>query len=84
MFQLKLSNHAKKDLKKLDKKFIFKVSASLELLKTNPFLGQKMTGDFQGSYRIKIPPIRIVYEVDFANKIILIRAVWDRQGVYRG
>lgn len=83
MFQLQLSNHAKKNLKRLDKRFLNKVSASLELLKTNPLLGQKMTGDFQGSYGIKIPPIRIVYEVDFVNKIILVRAIGHRQGIYR-
>lgn len=81
MFELKLSNHAKKDLKRLDKSFLNRVSASLELLKTNPLLGQKMTGEFQGSYRIKIPPIRIIYRVDFMNKLILIRAIGHRQGV---
>lgn len=84
MFQLKLSNHAKRDLKRLDKKFLIKASTSLELLKTSPLLGQKMVGDFGGSYRIKIPPIRIIYQVDFVNKIILIRAIGHRQGVYRG
>ena len=83
MYQVNLSNRAEKELRKLDKRFKEKVIYTLRLLRSNPFLGQKMTGDFQGSYRIKIPPIRIIYEIDFSNKIIWVRAIRHRQGSYK-
>lgn len=75
MFEVNLTNKAEKGLKKLDKRFQEKAISAMRLLKNNPFLGEKMTGEFQGSYRVKIPPIRIIYSADFENKIIWIRAI---------
>lgn len=83
MFRVKLTHRAEKDLKKLDKRYFLKVSQSIDLLSTNPFLGEKMGGEYKGSYRIKIPPIRIIYIPDIINKTILIKAIGHRQGVYK-
>ncbi|MBL7159291.1 type II toxin-antitoxin system RelE/ParE family toxin [Candidatus Microgenomates bacterium] len=83
MFQVKLSNQAKKDLKRLDQIYKPKATKYIDLLAINPFLGQKMTGEFQGSYRIKIPPLRIIYTPDLKNKIIRIKAIGFRGRVYR-
>ena len=54
------------------------------LLRDNPLLGEKMAGVFAGSYRIKIPPVRIIYMPDMKNKIIWIRAIGHRGDVYKG
>lgn len=83
MYQIKLSNQAKKDLKKLSKIYLPKVSHSIGLLTKNPFLGEKMSGDFQGSYRIKIPPVRIIYRPDLKTKTIWIRAIGHRGYIYK-
>jgi len=53
------------------------------MLKIEPFLGEKMMGEFKNSYRIKIPPLRIIYTPDFKNKIIWVRAIGFRGEVYR-
>ena len=55
----------------------------LELLRDKRFLGEKMTGIFEGSYRIKIPPVRIIYAADMNNKIIWVRAIGHRGDVYK-
>lgn len=83
MFLVVLSRQAKKDLKKLDKIYKLKVSRYIDLLGNNPFMGEKMVGRFQSSYRIKIPPLRIVYTPDLKNKIIWVRAIGFRGGVYK-
>lgn len=82
MYQVRLTNQAKKDLKRLAKVYFSKVSRILDNLATNPFLGGKMADEFKGHYRIKIPPLRIIYEADFKNKIIWVKAIRHRQGVY--
>lgn len=82
MYQIRLLNQAKKDLKRVDKRFLTKIYSSTEELSSNPFLGKKMLGKYQGFYRIKIPPIRIVYKIDNTDKIIWIHAIGQRQGVY--
>lgn len=83
MYQVFLNSRAEKELKKLDRRFQQKAISVLKLLKSNPLLGEKMAGEFQGSYRIKIPPLRIIYTPDFKNKIIWIRAIGFRGGIYR-
>ena len=83
MFQIKLNNRATKELRRLDKRYFLKVSTFIDLLKENPLLGEKMAGEFQGSYRIKIPPLRIIYTPDFKNKIIWIKAIGFRGGIYK-
>lgn len=83
MFRVELSNRAEKDLKRLDKIYQNKVAKYIDLLSFNPFMGEKMVGEFQGFYRIKIPPLRIIYTPDFKNKIIWIKAIGFRGGVYK-
>lgn len=83
MFQVRLTNRSEKDLKKLDKRFLPKVTQILNLLKNNPLLGEKMSGEYLGFYRVKIPPLRIIYSADMENKIIWIRAIKQRQGAYK-
>ena len=83
MYQVALAGQAKKDLKKLDARYQEKVLGWLRMLEVNPLLGRKMAGEFQGSYRIKIPPLRIIYTPDFKNKIIWIKAIGFRGGVYK-
>jgi len=83
MYQVILPKQVEKDLKKLDKVYLAKVSKCLDLLGSNPFLGEKMAGVFQGSYRIKIPLLRIICTPDLKSKIIWIRAIGFRGGIYR-
>lgn len=83
MYQILLENRAKRELKKLDKRYLEKVFKYLHLLEFNPIIGGKMKGDFKGFYRIKIPPLRIIYYPDFKNKIISIRAIGFRGDVYK-
>ena len=83
VYQVNLPSRVRKDLKKLDSRFQRKIILSLRLLQRNPFLGEKMSGEFNGSYRIKIPPIRIIYTPDLKNKIVWIRAIGHRQGIYK-
>lgn len=83
MYRVNLLNAAKKDLKNLDRKFREKMLHTLHLLEENPFLGDKMAGIFEGWYRVKIPPLRIVYTPDVKNKIIWVRAIGFRGKVYK-
>ncbi|EKE15033.1 MAG: hypothetical protein ACD_12C00188G0004, partial [uncultured bacterium] len=41
------------------------------------------SGEYNGSYRIKIPPLRIIYLPDFKKNIIWIRAIGFRGDIYK-
>lgn len=83
MYQVKLSNRAEKEFKKLASNYQLKAKGIIDLLSVNPFLGEKMSGEFQGWYRIKIPPIRVIYTAGFKSKIIIIRAIGHRGDIYK-
>ncbi|MBI5123347.1 type II toxin-antitoxin system RelE/ParE family toxin [Candidatus Roizmanbacteria bacterium] len=83
MYQIIFTNRAKKDLKKIDKRYLLKISKYLDLLKINPFVGQKMEGEYKNFYKIKIPPIRLIYITDFINKTIWIQTIGHRGDVYK-
>lgn len=83
MYQIFLSNRAEKDLKKLDKTYRLKAGKAVDFLANNPLAGAKMEGEYKNSYRIKIPPLRVIYTPDFKNKIIWIKAIGFRGGVYK-
>jgi len=83
MYQVNLLNSAKKDLKRLDRRFQKKTILVLEQLRIDPFLGVKMTGQLKGWYKIKIPPLRIVYAPDFKDKTIWVKAIGFRGGIYK-
>lgn len=83
MYKIKFTNRAEKDLKRIDKRYLPKVFQLIGLLKTDPLLGEKMSGDHQGSYRIKIPPLRIIYTPNFKNKTILVEAIGHRGDIYK-
>lgn len=83
MYQVMLENRAKRNLKKLPKIYLRRVEKQIDSLVSDPFVGEKMAGEFQNSYRIKLPPLRIIYTPDLKNKIIWIRAVGFRGGVYK-
>ncbi len=83
MYQVILSNRAKKELKKLDKRIREKILKFLHLLENDALMGHKMSGNIGGKYKIKIPPLRIVYTPNYKNKTICVHALGFRGGVYK-
>lgn len=83
VYQVRLTNRAEKELKRLDKIYREKAAITIDILTANPFMGEKMAGEFRGSYRVKIPPIRIIYMLDISHKVIIVTAIRHRQGAYK-
>ncbi len=83
MFQVILANQVRKELRRLDARLREKALKNLKVLKTDPFLGEKMLGQFEGLYRVKIPPLRIIYTPDLKNKTIWVKTIGFRGKVYK-
>jgi len=76
MFEIFLSNAAKKALKNLDKRIAERVKKALLALKTSPlpikeYDIKKVVGE-EDTYRLRISRYRIVYDVDWNNKTITV------------
>lgn len=76
MFEIFLSNAAKKALKNLDKRIVEKAKKALLTLKTSPlpikdYDIKKLAGE-EDTYRLRISRYRIVYDIDWGNKVITV------------
>lgn len=75
---------AKKFLRKISKKDLRQIVNKLELLQKNPFsnrLDIKRLAT-KNSYRLRVGTIRVIYELHLKQKIIYIRNIDFRGGVY--
>lgn len=80
--QVILSNDATKQYKRLPKPAQTKIKKKLFLLKDNPYLGKKLSGEFAEIYSLRAWPYRILYEIDEQKNRIEIHKIKHRQGAY--
>lgn len=76
MFEIFLSNAAKKALTNLDKRIAERAKKALLTLKTSPlpikeYDIKKVAGE-EDTYRLRISRYRIVYDIDWNNKTITV------------
>jgi mRNA interferase RelE/StbE len=83
MYNVKISDYARKELNKIDYPSVEKLFDSLKQLKSNPKpVGSiKLKGD--NAYRIRKGNYRIIYEVDNRNKEVIIYHIAHRKDVYK-
>jgi mRNA interferase RelE/StbE len=83
MYNVKISDYAKKELDKIDFQVSIKLFDSLKQLKSNPKpVGSiKLKGD--NAYRIRKGNYRIVYIVDEQIKEVIIYHIAHRKDVYK-
>jgi mRNA interferase RelE/StbE len=83
-YQIKWTNSAKKELKKLDKNIIPRLISAVEELAKNPYpQGVKKLVNSENNYRIRVGDYRIIYEIKSSVLIIYIIKVGNRQSVYK-
>ena len=73
---------AEKHLLKVPKTERKKIQKKLLLLKVNPFIGKKLSGEFKGKYSLKVWPYRIIYWINDKKKVIYVISILHRQGAY--
>lgn len=84
MYRIKLSAHAKRQLKGVKK--LYRKEAVEEIfsaLKDDPFIGKPLVRELTGQYRIQVGVYRIIYLINTQNKIVTILTVGHRSIVYQ-
>ena len=78
-----IRKQAVKNLQKIPNIYKKRIIAQINELEINPYLGLKLTGVLSNYYKIKIWPYRIIYELREKEKIIFVKEIAHRQGVYK-
>mgnify|MGYP001626303207 CR=1 FL=1 len=85
MFRIEFSSRAEKEIKKL-KMYKEKLLEALKILSIDPipirFYDVKKLKGLENAFRIRIGKIRMVYVIDWKNKVIIIAKVGFRERVY--
>lgn len=84
-FKVILHKDAVKDYKKADSKLRTRISKAIDTIAENPFYDvhiKKLEGQLSGMYRYRIGDMRILYEIHNDVKIVRIKAIESRGGVY--
>lgn len=82
-YRLELSKRAKKDLDKIDGRFLSRIYSAMAVIELDPFSGKKLEGEHRGKWSYRVWPYRIVYKIHKHELIVLVIGVGHRQGVYK-
>ncbi len=78
-----LTKEAQKQYKKLTQSDKEKIDKKIILLKNEPFIGKKLSGEYKETKSLKAWPYRIVYFINERKKEIWIVTILHRQGAYK-
>ncbi len=83
-YKIEINKSASKDIRKLPKIYIKKITSSVVELGSNPFPGgSKKIKISESLYRIRVGDYRIIYEIFTKERIIMIHYIRHRKDVYR-
>ncbi len=84
MFEVRFKKSVKKDLQKLSKTDQKQVLTNLQRnLAKDPYKGKALSGEFKGLYRWRTGNIRVIYEIQNKQLIVLVLKIVQCQDVYR-
>lgn len=82
MYKVVVSPRAQKELKKISYKHQTAIYQTLLDLKEDPLVGKPLTKELTGRLSYRIGVYRIIYKVNFKDKIVLILTAGHRSIVY--
>ncbi len=84
MYDIWLSDHAKKDLKSLDKNMQIRIVSVLARIRIRPYRYVRRLADMEGRFRIRVGDYRIISTIDDSkNEINILRIGHHRENVYK-
>ena len=73
----------KKQIRKLPINDAKRVLIAVYGLSTDPYVGKKLHGEFDGFWSFRVWPFRIIYEIQKKELIVFVVKVGHRRDVYR-
>lgn len=83
MYKLVISPQAKKEIKKLPKKYQAAILTALKEIKEDPFLGKPLSRELTSMLSFRVGLYRIVYKINKNNKTIFVYTAGHRATVYK-
>lgn len=82
-YQIVIPKKVRKDLRRIDNRYRFRILKAFIALAKNPFLGKKLSGGRQHEWSHYVWPYRIIYKIQNKKLIVFIVKIGHRQGIYK-
>jgi mRNA interferase RelE/StbE len=79
-YEVRFTPRFSKNIKVLSKEAQVKVFREINVLKTNPYAGKPLRGDWKGVFSLRVGAYRVLYQVK--GKEVLLLIVGHRKHVY--
>ncbi|MGB9740396.1 MAG: type II toxin-antitoxin system RelE family toxin [Candidatus Bathyarchaeia archaeon] len=80
-FEIRFTPRFLKNIKALDRDVQVRMLREINILKTNPYVGKPLRGEWKGVYSLRVGDYRVLYQVK-KNEVFLL-VVGHRKRVYR-
>ena len=82
-WRVSLTRRAGKQLQELEPATRLRVIAALQAIAEDPYQGVKPLGPLAGSRRYRVGAYRIVYQLDAADRVVIVENIRHRGRAYR-
>ncbi len=83
MYRLRVAIKAKKEIRRLEKRYQEAIISALKEIKEDPTSGKPLTKELTGRFTFRVGVYRIIYKINQKDKIISVFTVGHRAVVYK-
>lgn len=83
MYNVFVHKPAAKKIDRLPRNLKGRILKLLDLLSKQPYLGKRLRGELQGSFRLRLGDYRIIYDISESDKKVIVHAIGSRGDVYK-
>jgi mRNA interferase RelE/StbE len=82
-FEIEFTSPFLKRIKALDKEAQIRILREANILKTNPYAGKSLRGEWRGIFSLRVGDYRVLYKIREEQKRVVLLAVGHRKHVYK-
>ncbi|NWF87313.1 type II toxin-antitoxin system RelE/ParE family toxin [Candidatus Bathyarchaeota archaeon] len=79
-FEVKFAPRFLKEIKALDREVQVRILREINMLKTNPYVGKPLCGEWKGIYSLRIGDYPVLYQI--RENVVFLLVVGHRKHVY--
>ena len=83
MHKVVFGKDAARTLEKLPPKVQRRIITAIEKIRNNPLKGKRLRGGLEGLFSLRTGEMRIVYEIDSVQQIVIVHGIGPRGDIYK-
>ena len=81
-YQLVMTPRAERNLGRLDRQVMVRVSRRIDTLAQQPRLGKPLKSRLRGKWSLRVGDYRVIYRINTTQRQVIVENVGHRRGIY--